>query len=106
MCTVPALMGTRRGYIVSPGYPRRYPVSTSRNCSVTIVVPSSSVVRLRVLDMLLASYTASNRRTCLDRSAVSCRLLNNFIRRKTVEVQYKQRAIHEKNKRDKVAGYV
>jgi len=39
-------------------------------------------------------------------------MMNNFIRRKTVEVQYKQTAIqeqtaiHEKNRHDKVAGYV
>jgi len=66
MCAVPALMGPRRGYIVSPGYPHRYPAA-GRNCSVTIVVPSTAVVRLRVLDLLLTSYTASNRRKCLDR---------------------------------------
>jgi len=66
MCAVPALMGTRRGYIISPGYPRRYPTAGG-NCSATIVVPSTAVVRVRVLDLFLTSYTASNRRKCLDR---------------------------------------
>lgn len=66
MCAVPALMGTRRGYIVSPGYPRRYPAAGG-NCSMTIVVPSTAVVRLTVLDLFLTSYTASNRRKCLDK---------------------------------------
>ena len=32
--------------------------------------------------------------------------LNNFVYCKTVEVQCKQTAIHDKNKHDKVAGYV
>jgi len=69
MCMVPAVMGARRGYVVSPGYPRRYP-ATERNCSVTVVVPSTAVVRLQVLDMFIASsYSASNRRLCRDRFA-------------------------------------
>ena len=88
MCSVPALMGARRGYVVSPGYPRRYPAVTDsafgsalatalatategadrNNCSLTVVVPSTAVVRIRVLDMFLASYTANNRRLCRDRS--------------------------------------
>jgi len=66
ICTVPALMGARSGYVVSPGYPHGYP-ATGRNCSVTVVVPSTAVVLLRVADMYLSSYTANNQRTCLDR---------------------------------------
>ena len=84
MCSVPALMASQYGYIVSPGYPRRYPAAVSAssasasasvsatdgNCSLTVVVPSTCVVRVQVVDMFLASYTANNnRRVCLDRSA-------------------------------------
>ena len=76
MCTVPAVAGSRRrrGHVVSPGYPHRYPGAAvtgthAINCSLTVVVrPPTALVRLRVVDLFLASYTANNRRLCRDRS--------------------------------------
>ena len=68
VCSLPAVTGHRRGYVVSPGYPQRYPpTATVQNCSVTLVVPSTSVIVIRALDLFLASYTNNNRRKCLDR---------------------------------------
>ena len=76
MCTVPAVAGSRRrrGHVVSPGYPHRYPGAAVTgthpiNCSLTVVMhPPTALVRLRVVDLFLASYTANNRRLCRDRS--------------------------------------
>jgi len=68
VCSLPALTGRRHGYVVSPGYPHRYPPAV-RNCSVTVVVSSTSVIVIRALDLFLASYTNNNRRKCFDRSA-------------------------------------
>ena len=61
----PTVIHGQSGYLTTPNYPKKYPVS--QDCSTTIRVHPLHRIRVYILDLFLAYYTSKGERRCVDK---------------------------------------